>query len=46
LTPQRFHGHEEHKRIFREPFIMTGSETANACSMSIANIDAAWSLMA
>jgi 6,7-dimethyl-8-ribityllumazine synthase len=46
LTPQRFHGHEEHKRFFREPFVVTGSEAAKACSMSIANTDAARSLMA
>jgi 6,7-dimethyl-8-ribityllumazine synthase len=46
LTPQRFHGHEEHKRLFHEHFVMKGTESANACSMSIVDIDAARSLMA
>jgi 6,7-dimethyl-8-ribityllumazine synthase len=46
LTPQRFHGLEEHKRFFCDPFVVTGSEAAKACSMSIANIDATRSLMA
>jgi 6,7-dimethyl-8-ribityllumazine synthase len=46
LTPQLFHGHEEHKRFFHEHFVMKGTEAAKACSMTIANIDAARSLMA
>jgi hypothetical protein len=32
--------------FFREPFVMTGSEAAKACAMSIAIIDAAQALMA
>jgi 6,7-dimethyl-8-ribityllumazine synthase len=46
LTPQRFHGHEEHKRFFHEHFVMNGTEAAKACSATIANIDVARSLMA
>jgi 6,7-dimethyl-8-ribityllumazine synthase len=46
LTPQRFHGHAEHKRFFLEHFVMKGTEAAKACSMTIVNIDAARSLMA
>jgi hypothetical protein len=45
LTPQRFHGHEEHKRFFHEHFVMKGTEAAKACSMTIVNIDAARPLM-
>jgi hypothetical protein len=46
LTPQRFHGHEEHKRFFYEHFIMKGTEAAKTCSATIVNIDAARTLMA
>jgi 6,7-dimethyl-8-ribityllumazine synthase len=46
LTPQRFHGHEEHKRFFYEHFVTKGAEAAKACSTTIVNIDAARSLMA
>ena len=46
LTPQHFHEHEEHKRFFHEHFVMKGTEAAKACSATIANIDAARSLIA
>jgi 6,7-dimethyl-8-ribityllumazine synthase len=46
LTPQRFHEHEEHKRFFQEHFVVKGTEAAKACAATIANIDAARSLIA
>jgi 6,7-dimethyl-8-ribityllumazine synthase len=46
LTPQRFHEHEEHKRFFHEHFVVKGTEAAKACSETIANVDAARSMIA
>jgi len=39
LTPQRFHEHEEHRRFFREHFLVKGTEAARACATTIANHD-------
>lgn len=46
LTPQRFHGHEEHRRFFREHFAVKGAEAAEACARTIANLDRAKRLAA
>jgi 6,7-dimethyl-8-ribityllumazine synthase len=46
LTPQHFHEHEDHKRFFREHFVVKGTEAAMACSATISNIDAARKLAA
>ena len=46
LTPQRFHEHEEHRRFFREHFLVKGAEAAATCARTIANIDAARKLVA
>jgi 6,7-dimethyl-8-ribityllumazine synthase len=35
LTPQRFHEHEEHRRFFREHFLVKGAEAAAACLRTI-----------
>jgi 6,7-dimethyl-8-ribityllumazine synthase len=31
LTPQAFHEHDEHRRFFREHFLVKGREAARAC---------------
>jgi len=36
LTPQRFHEHDEHRRFFREHFVIKGTEAATACLETIA----------
>jgi 6,7-dimethyl-8-ribityllumazine synthase len=46
LTPQHFHEHEEHKQFFHGHFVVKGTEAAKACAATIANIDAARSLIA
>jgi 6,7-dimethyl-8-ribityllumazine synthase len=38
LTPQRFHEHDEHRRFFREHFVVKGAEAASACARTIANM--------
>jgi 6,7-dimethyl-8-ribityllumazine synthase len=38
LTPQRFHGHEEHRTFFAEHFLKKGEEAAHACAGAIAGI--------
>ena len=38
LTPQRFHGHEEHHRFFFEHFTVKGREAAEACLRTIENM--------
>jgi 6,7-dimethyl-8-ribityllumazine synthase len=38
LTPQHFHEHEEHRRFFREHFLVKGAEAASACARTVANI--------
>ena len=40
LTPQRFQGHEEHRRFFAEHFLRKGEEAAHACADTIAAIKA------
>jgi 6,7-dimethyl-8-ribityllumazine synthase len=46
LTPQRFHEHDDHKKFYREHFVVKGVEAAQACAGTIANIDAVKRLMA
>ncbi len=41
LTPQAFHEHDEHRRFFREHFLVKGAEAASACWRTLANLDAA-----
>jgi 6,7-dimethyl-8-ribityllumazine synthase len=41
LTPQRFHEHDEHRRFFREHFLVKGAEAAAACVRTIENMRAA-----
>ncbi|WP_342360139.1 6,7-dimethyl-8-ribityllumazine synthase [Terrarubrum flagellatum] len=41
LTPQRFHDHEDHRRFFRDHFLIKGREAAQACMRTIDNIAAA-----
>src|SRR5215470_3002564 len=38
LTPQRFHEHEDHRRFFREHFVVKGKEAAIACASTIENL--------
>ncbi|MDY0885233.1 6,7-dimethyl-8-ribityllumazine synthase [Dongia soli] len=38
LTPQHFHDHEEHRKFFFEHFLVKGTEAANACAQTIANM--------
>ncbi len=38
LTPQRFHGHEEHRRFFHDHFLVKGKEAAAACITTMANM--------
>ncbi len=41
LTPQAFHEHDEHRRFFREHFLVKGAEAASACWRTLANLEAA-----
>lgn len=38
LTPQRFHGHEEHQRFFYDHFTVKGAEAAEACRRTLDNM--------
>jgi len=38
LTPQRFHDHDDHRRFFREHFLVKGAEAATACVATIDNM--------
>ena len=38
LTPQRFHEHDEHRRFFRDHFLVKGREAAAACAATIDNL--------
>jgi 6,7-dimethyl-8-ribityllumazine synthase len=38
LTPQHFHEHEEHRRFFREHFVVKGEEAASACLRTLATL--------
>lgn len=40
LTPQHFHEHEEHRRFFREHFLVKGAEAAAACLRTMENVGA------
>jgi len=46
LTPQAFHEHDEHRRFFREHFLVKGAEAASACWRTLAHIRHARSLAA
>ena len=39
LTPQLFHAHDEHQKFFREHFLVKGAEAANACLMTLRNLE-------
>lgn len=39
LTPQAFHEHDEHRRFFREHFLVKGAEAASACWRTLGNIE-------
>ena len=41
LTPQRFHEHDDHKKFYRDHFVVKGTEAAAACAATMINIDAA-----
>ncbi len=38
LTPQRYHEHDEHHRFFQQHFVVKGTEVANACAATLANL--------
>ena len=38
LTPQHFHEHEDHRRFFREHFLVKGAEAAAACIGALGTI--------
>ncbi len=38
LTPQAFHEHDEHRRFFREHFVVKGEEAASACWRTLAHV--------
>jgi 6,7-dimethyl-8-ribityllumazine synthase len=38
LTPQHFHEHDDHRKFFREHFLVKGAEAAVACARTIDNI--------
>jgi 6,7-dimethyl-8-ribityllumazine synthase len=46
LTPQRFHEHDDHKKFYRDHFVVKGTEAAQACAATIVNIGAARRLIA
>ncbi|WP_119462564.1 6,7-dimethyl-8-ribityllumazine synthase [Rhodospirillaceae bacterium SYSU D60014] len=35
LTPQSFHDHDEHRKFFREHFLVKGAEAAAACASTL-----------
>jgi 6,7-dimethyl-8-ribityllumazine synthase len=39
LTPQHFHEHDEHRKFFREHFVVKGAEAASACVRTIDNMN-------
>jgi len=39
LTPQHFHEHEDHRKFFREHFLIKGAEAASACLETVAGLD-------
>jgi 6,7-dimethyl-8-ribityllumazine synthase len=39
LTPLRFHEHDEHRKFFREHFVVKGAEAASACVRTIDNMN-------
>jgi 6,7-dimethyl-8-ribityllumazine synthase len=45
LTPQRFHEHEDHRRFFREHFLVKGAEAAAACARTLENLVAVRTVM-
>ena len=38
LTPQHFHEHDDHRKFFREHFLVKGAEAAVACARTIENL--------
>jgi 6,7-dimethyl-8-ribityllumazine synthase len=38
LTPQHFHEHDDHRKFFREHFLVKGAEAAQACARTIDNL--------
>ena len=38
LTPRDFHDHEDHRRFFREHFVVKGEEVARACAETLASL--------
>jgi 6,7-dimethyl-8-ribityllumazine synthase len=38
LTPQHFHGHEEHQKFFFDHFVVKGEEAAEACLRTLENM--------
>ena len=40
LTPRDFHEHDEHRRFFKEHFIVKGAEAASACLKAVAKLRA------
>jgi 6,7-dimethyl-8-ribityllumazine synthase len=40
LTPQHFHEHDDHRKFFREHFVVKGEEAASACLRTLANLEA------
>ena len=38
LTPRDFHEHDEHRRFFAEHFVKKGTEVAQACLQTLANL--------
>lgn len=46
LTPQQFHGHEEHTRYFTEHFVTKGAEAARACVQTIETVGAVKAMVA
>jgi 6,7-dimethyl-8-ribityllumazine synthase len=46
LTPQRFHEHDDHKKFYREHFLVKGTEAAQACAATLVNIEAVQKLAA
>lgn len=46
LTPQQFHGHDEHTRYFTEHFVIKGAEAAQACVQTIESVGVAKAMAA
>ena len=38
LTPKNFHEHDEHRRFFREHFVVKGTEAAQAAVKTVASL--------